>query len=50
MRFRVLGPVTVDGPAGPVRIPGAKQLTVLALLLLHANRVVPVERLAAAMG
>jgi WD40 repeat protein/serine/threonine protein kinase/DNA-binding SARP family transcriptional activator len=45
VRFGVLGPVEVSGGNGPVPLGGPKQRTVLALLVLSANRVVPVERL-----
>lgn len=43
--FRVLGPLqaTLDGVA--VRLGGAKQRAVLAMLLLHANQVVSTDRL-----
>ncbi|WP_235921769.1 AfsR/SARP family transcriptional regulator [Lentzea tibetensis] len=40
-----MGPVTVLGPAGPVRPAGQKQASVLAALLLSPNRVVPEDRL-----
>jgi DNA-binding SARP family transcriptional activator/uncharacterized protein HemY len=42
--FRVLGPIEVAGGAGPVQLAHREQ-TVLAMLLLEANRIVPVERL-----
>jgi DNA-binding SARP family transcriptional activator len=47
--FRLLGPLTVlaDGVAVPVR--GARQQIVLTVLLLEANRIVPVGRLAEAV-
>ena len=41
MRFRILGQLEVEGPAGEIRLGGAKQRMLLALLLLHANEVVP---------
>jgi DNA-binding SARP family transcriptional activator len=41
VRFRILGQLEVEGPAGEIRLGGAKQRTLLALLLLHANEVVP---------
>jgi DNA-binding SARP family transcriptional activator/tetratricopeptide (TPR) repeat protein len=40
VRYRLLGPVTVYGPGGSIRLGGPKQRAVLAVLLLHANRVV----------
>jgi len=45
MEFRVLGPLEVSGKNGPLRLGGAKQQAVLALLVLNANRVVSRERL-----
>ncbi|WP_410673856.1 AfsR/SARP family transcriptional regulator [Amycolatopsis sp. cmx-4-68] len=47
LRYRLLGPVTAVGVDGPVRLGGPKQRTVLAALLLSANRFVPEERLTA---
>jgi WD40 repeat protein/DNA-binding SARP family transcriptional activator len=49
LEFRVLGPLEVVGAAGPVRLGGRKQRAVLAILLLHANRVVPVEEIASGL-
>ncbi|MFL6075912.1 MAG: BTAD domain-containing putative transcriptional regulator [Mycobacteriales bacterium] len=50
MRFRVLGPLEARTGAGEVVVVGAgKQRTLLAVLLLHANRTVPADRLAAAL-
>jgi WD40 repeat protein/DNA-binding SARP family transcriptional activator len=46
LEFRVLGPLEVVGAAGPVRLGGRRQRAVLAILLLHANRVVPVDEIA----
>jgi DNA-binding SARP family transcriptional activator len=46
LEFRVLGPLEVVGENGPMRLGGRRQRATLAILLLHANRVVPVERLA----
>ena len=46
LEFRVLGPLEVVGEDGPVRLGGPRQRATLAILLLNANRVVPVERLA----
>jgi YVTN family beta-propeller protein len=43
--FRILGPLEVGDRGSPVAISGAKQRALLALLLLHANEVVPVGRL-----
>jgi DNA-binding SARP family transcriptional activator len=45
LRYRLLGPVTARGESGPVRLGGPKQRTVLAALLLSANRVVSEEQL-----
>src|SRR5436190_13461018 len=40
MQFRILGPLEVEGGGEPLALGGAKQRAVLAVLLLHANRVV----------
>jgi DNA-binding SARP family transcriptional activator len=45
MDFRILGPFEATGDAGPVKLAGGKQNALLALLLLHADRVVPMDRL-----
>ncbi|MFI9844834.1 AfsR/SARP family transcriptional regulator [Nonomuraea sp. NPDC051941] len=45
VRFALLGPVSVDGPDGPIALGSPKQRTVLAALLLHANRTVSDDRL-----
>src|SRR5229473_4015712 len=44
--FRILGSIEAVGENGPIRLGGRKQRAVLAILLLNANRVVPVEKLA----
>ncbi|HEX7311802.1 MAG TPA: BTAD domain-containing putative transcriptional regulator [Gaiellaceae bacterium] len=41
MRFRILGPLEVEGPSGTIPLAGAKQRVLLMLLLLRANDVVP---------
>jgi DNA-binding SARP family transcriptional activator len=46
LQFRILGPLEVVGEDGPLRLGGPRQRATLAILLLNANRVVPVERLA----
>jgi DNA-binding SARP family transcriptional activator len=46
LEYRILGPLEVVGEQGPLRLGGPKQRATLAILLLHANRVVSVERLA----
>jgi DNA-binding SARP family transcriptional activator len=46
LEFRVLGPLEVVGEAGALRLGVPRQRATLAILLLQANRVVPVERLA----
>jgi DNA-binding SARP family transcriptional activator len=46
LEFRILGPLEVVGEQGPIRLGGPKQRATLAILLLSANRVVSVERLA----
>src|ERR1700683_4370559 len=45
MRFAVLGPLQVCANHGPLSLGGRQQRTVLAILLLHANEVVPRDRL-----
>jgi DNA-binding SARP family transcriptional activator len=49
MRFAVLGPVTAHGKAGAVALGGRTPRVVLAMLLLHAGRVVAANELAAAI-
>jgi DNA-binding SARP family transcriptional activator len=44
--FRILGPLEVAGEAGALRLGGPKRRAVLAILLLNANRVVSIDRLA----
>jgi DNA-binding SARP family transcriptional activator len=46
LEFRILGPLEVVGERGPIALGGPKQRATLAILLLDANRVVSVERLA----
>ncbi|MFC5828341.1 AfsR/SARP family transcriptional regulator [Nonomuraea insulae] len=46
-RFALLGPVSADGPDGPIALGSPKQRTVLAVLLLNANRTVSDDRLIA---
>ena len=45
MRFRVLGPLEVNGADGPITLGGPKQRAVLAYLLVRANDLVPAEAL-----
>ena len=45
MEFRILGPLEAVDDTGPADLTGGKQQALLALLLLHADRVVPVDRL-----
>lgn len=47
--FRVLGPVQVTAAAGPVRLARRQQLDLLALLILRADHVMPVEHIVDAM-
>src|SRR5256714_2292837 len=50
MRFRVLGPLeALDGAGRPVRLGAPKQRVLLGMLLLHADRPVPVDRLVDAL-
>ncbi|MEP7019294.1 MAG: BTAD domain-containing putative transcriptional regulator [Pseudonocardiales bacterium] len=41
MQFCILGPLEVDGAAGPVPVGGPKQQAVLAHLVIRANELVP---------
>ena len=45
MDYRILGPLEVLAPDGPVPLGGAKQRALLAILLLRANEVVSTDRL-----
>jgi DNA-binding SARP family transcriptional activator len=45
MQFRILGPLEVEAHGEPRALGGAKQRAVLAVLLVHANRVVSRNRL-----
>ena len=45
MEFRILGPLEARDETGPVELVGGKEKALLALLLLHADRVVPIDRL-----
>jgi DNA-binding SARP family transcriptional activator len=49
MRYDVLGPLEVSDDGRPVEVTGRRQRALLAVLLLHANRVVPVERIVDAL-
>ena len=44
--FRLLGPLEVVGDDGPLKLGGIRQRATLAILLLSANRVVPIDRFA----
>src|SRR5437867_856438 len=46
LEFRILGPLEVVREHCPLRLGGPKQRATLAILLLNANRVVSVDRLA----
>jgi len=45
MEYRILGPLEARHEGGALELRGIRQQTVLALLLLEANRVVPADRL-----
>jgi DNA-binding SARP family transcriptional activator len=49
MQFGILGPLEVSVGGRPVEVTGGRQRALLAVLLLDANRVVPVERLVDAL-
>ena len=44
-RFRVFGPLGVDSEDGPVDLGPPKQRAVLVILLLHADEIVPTDRI-----
>ena len=46
IEFGILGPLEARRAGEPLRLGGRNQRAVLALLLLQANRVVSIERLA----
>ena len=46
LAFHILGPLEVLDSGAPVRLGGPRQRAVLAILLLSANRVVSIDRLA----
>ena len=46
LRYSILGPLAVEGPDGPIRLGGPRQRSFLAVLLLRANQVVSIDRLA----
>src|SRR3954471_13958884 len=45
MEFRILGPLEVEEDGRLLKLGGAQPRALLALLLLHANEVVPRDRL-----
>jgi DNA-binding SARP family transcriptional activator len=45
MEFRILGPLEVLDGGASVKLPGPKQRSLLAMLVLHANEVVSSDRL-----
>lgn len=45
MRYRLLGSLQVDTEQGPVELGPPKQRSVLAVLLLNANEIVPTDRI-----
>src|SRR4051794_30193360 len=45
MRFRILGPMDISGPGGPIVIASNRQQIILMMILLEPNRAVPVDRL-----
>jgi WD40 repeat protein/DNA-binding SARP family transcriptional activator len=49
MEFRILGPLEVRGPDGPIELGGEKPRVVLAVLLLHPNQRVSTDRIATAL-
>ena len=49
MRFSVLGPLVVEGDDGPIDVPGFKERTILAFLVVHAGGSVLNEQIAEAL-
>src|SRR3954467_2112751 len=49
MEFRSLGPLEVRNDAGVIALGGPLPRALLAMLLLHANQPVPLERLTGAL-
>jgi DNA-binding SARP family transcriptional activator len=47
--FRILGPLEVIGPEGPVPVGGPKQRALLGLLLIHAGEVLSTDRIVDAL-
>jgi DNA-binding SARP family transcriptional activator len=45
MEFRILGPLEIVGEHGPVTLHRGKEQALLAFMLLHANELIPTERL-----
>ena len=45
MEYRIFGPLEARRDGAVVEISGTRQMTVLALLLVEANRIVPIDRL-----
>ncbi|MFI6502504.1 AfsR/SARP family transcriptional regulator [Nonomuraea typhae] len=45
MRFKILGPLLVEDEGEELHLGGSLQRVVMAMLLLEANRVVPLERM-----
>ncbi|MCX2947035.1 AfsR/SARP family transcriptional regulator [Lentzea sp. NEAU-D7] len=43
--LRILGPIEIEGPAGPVWVTPGRQQVVLALLLMEANQVVSTDQI-----
>ena len=45
VNFRLFGPLTAETDSGPVDLGPPKQRSVLAVLLLHANEIIPTDRI-----
>ena len=50
MEFRILGPLEVIGPDGPLLLRGAKRRGLLAFLLVQRGQVISSDRLVEALG
>jgi len=45
VEFRILGPIEITGEHGPIKLHRGKEQALLAYMLLHANQVIPSDRL-----
>jgi DNA-binding SARP family transcriptional activator len=45
VEFRILGPLEIVGEGGPITLHRGKEQALLSFMLLHANELLPSERL-----